>query len=103
VNGHERLDALAAELDRLGEELAEAAMDMLRNGLAEGSDAGAAVAGRQERLVNRARLAVEKAVSLLVQAAEVGDIEAESHVAQPGRARGRRSEGGAHGDENEDY
>ncbi len=68
VGGTERLDELAGELDRLVEQLADAAMDLLRSGIGEGTEAAAALATRRERLVNRARSSVERAVTLLRQA-----------------------------------
>ncbi len=71
MTGEDRLDELAAELGRLGEQLADAAMDLLRAGLAEGTEAASARATRQERLVNRARSSLEKAVRLLSEAGRV--------------------------------
>ncbi|MFZ0170907.1 MAG: hypothetical protein WAL04_04405 [Acidimicrobiales bacterium] len=66
--GTDSLDELAAELDRIAERLADAAMDVLRAGLGDGTEEAAALATQRERLVNRARSSVEKAVSLLAQA-----------------------------------
>jgi hypothetical protein len=69
--GTERLEELAGELDRISEQLGEAAMDLLRAGLGDGSEAAAALATHRERIVNRARASVERAVNLLGQAAAV--------------------------------
>ncbi|MGD0082619.1 MAG: hypothetical protein ABSD78_05405 [Acidimicrobiales bacterium] len=62
------LDDIASELERLGERLADAAMDVLRSGLGEGSDEAAAMATKREKLLNRARSSVEKARMLVRQA-----------------------------------
>ena len=67
--GTDRLEELASELDRIGGQLADAAMDLLRDALDEASEAAAVLATRRERLVNRARSSVDKAVTLLGQAA----------------------------------
>ncbi len=69
----DRLRELAGELEHLDEQLADAAMDLLRDALSEGSTSAAAVATRRERLVNRARSSVSKAGRLLEQAAALGD------------------------------
>lgn len=84
----DRLAELAGELEHLGEQLAEAAMDVLRAGLGEGSDAAAELATRRERLVNRARSSVEKAALLLSQAAAAEEAPA------GGAFRRRRTAGG---------
>jgi hypothetical protein len=70
VGGTERLEELAAELERISEQLADAAMDLLRAGLGDGSEAAAALATKRERIVNRARSSVEKAVTLLGRAGD---------------------------------
>lgn len=70
------LDELAAELEGFSERLADVAMDVLRAGLAEGTEAASERATRQERLVNRARAAVEKAVNLLGEATRAGEVRA---------------------------
>jgi hypothetical protein len=70
--GGAALEELAAELDRVAERLADAAMAVLRAALAdEGFEEGeAAVRARAtERLLNRARASVEKAARLTRQAA----------------------------------
>jgi hypothetical protein len=86
VGGTERLDELAGELDRLFEQLAEAAMDLLRSGIGEGTEAAAALATRRERLVNRARSSVEKAVTLLGQAAAAEGAPAAARPRRPAAA-----------------
>ncbi|HXY45149.1 MAG TPA: hypothetical protein VEH29_13255 [Acidimicrobiales bacterium] len=87
--GTDRFDELAAELDRLTERLADAAMDVLRAGLEDGSDEAAALATERERLVNRARSAVEKAAALLAAAAS----SATAPATGGGRGRGRPATG----------
>jgi hypothetical protein len=68
----ERLEELARAADRLGEQLVDAAMDLLRAALDEpGEDATAAT--KRDKLIGRARASLEKASRLLRQAA--GDYE----------------------------
>jgi hypothetical protein len=62
-----RLEEIAEELNRLGEQLADAAMDLLRDAL-DDSEAAAALATKREKLLNRARSSVEKARLLVLQA-----------------------------------
>ncbi|MGO8875846.1 MAG: hypothetical protein ACLQNG_08795 [Acidimicrobiales bacterium] len=88
----DRLAELAAELERLGEQLADAAMDVLRAGLAEGSDAAAELATRQERLVNRARSSVEKAALLLSKAVAAEEAPA-GRALRPRRPAGAGDDG----------
>ncbi|MHB1508478.1 MAG: hypothetical protein ACYCST_06515 [Acidimicrobiales bacterium] len=68
----DRLRELAGELEHIDEQLADAAMDLLRDALSEGSTSAAALATQRERLVNRARSSVSKAGRLLEQAAALG-------------------------------
>lgn len=65
--GGSRLAELAGELDRLGEALTDAAMDVLREA-AYGEEADKAEATKREKVINRARAAVERAAHLLRQA-----------------------------------
>jgi hypothetical protein len=67
VAGSGRLAGIADELERIGEQLADAAMDLLRGALDE-SEAAAALATKRERVLNRARSSVEKARLLVLQA-----------------------------------
>jgi hypothetical protein len=99
MSGAERLDELATELDRMSERLADAAMDLLRAGLGDGSEAAAALATTRERLVNRARSSVEKAVRLLAQASMA--TEATAPVSKP-RRTGRAGRAGRTGQTGED-
>ncbi len=69
--GSGRLDDIADELDRLGEQLADAAMDILRSAVDE-SEAAAVLATKREKLLNRARSSVEKARMLVRQADSLG-------------------------------
>ena len=57
----DRLNEIAAELDNLAEQLAELAIDRLSVAVADGDES----AGRQERVITRARRSVEKAAMLL--------------------------------------
>jgi histidinol dehydrogenase len=70
VAGSGRLAGIADELDRIGEQLADAAMDLLRGALDE-TEAAAVLATKQERILNRARSSVEKAKRLVLQADSV--------------------------------
>ena len=74
----ERFEELAAELEAIADRLADLAMDLLREGLADGSGEGAALATRREKLLNRARSSVAKAMSLIQRAAEGADADAGS-------------------------
>jgi exonuclease VII small subunit len=67
VAGSGRLAGIADELERICEQLADAAMDLLRAALDE-SEAAAALATKRERVLNRARSSVEKARLLVLQA-----------------------------------
>jgi hypothetical protein len=62
VRSDETLAELAAEIDALAERLADHSLDLLRTAL-EGEGAGGAAA--TERLVTRARRALDKASTLL--------------------------------------
>ncbi len=64
------LDELASELARFVEQLGDAAMDLLREGIADGSEQAAEAATARVKLINRARSAVEKAVVLVRRAAD---------------------------------
>jgi hypothetical protein len=75
--GGERLEELAAELDGVAEGLLDAAMEALRDGLAERTDAAVERAKRTEKLINRARSSVEKAARLARQAAGAKEDELE--------------------------
>lgn len=66
----DRFEAISAELEHIAEQLADLAMDILREGLADGGDEAAATATTREKLVNRARSSVAKAKSLLDRAAD---------------------------------
>jgi len=55
----EQLDDIRSRLEVIGEELADLALDRLKESLAEGTDAS------EERRLTRARRAVEKAATLL--------------------------------------
>lgn len=74
MSATEALNQLRDELERIGELLADAAMDILREGLSDGSDAQAALAARRERLVNRARSSVSKAARLLGESAAASEL-----------------------------
>lgn len=60
------LEDIRARLESLAEELADAALDRLRQAAAGDGDAA------EERVITRARRAVERAVHLLDQAGEGG-------------------------------
>jgi hypothetical protein len=62
VTGPDTLGDLAAEIDALAERLADRSLDLLRAAL---EDPGAAGAAATERLVTRARRALDKASTLL--------------------------------------
>ena len=68
----ERAQELAAELELLGEQLADLALDLLHEALGD-VDPRASPAARSEKVVTRARRAVEKASSLLRSLDEAGD------------------------------
>ncbi len=55
----EQLDDIRSRLEVIGEELADLALDRLKDSLAEGTDAS------EERRLTRARRAVEKAAAIL--------------------------------------
>jgi len=57
----DRLTEIATQLDDLAEQLAELAIDRLSVAVADGDEG----AGRQERVITRARRSVEKAAMLL--------------------------------------
>lgn len=59
----ERLEELAARLDGIGEELADLALDALREAASDPTERDRLVA--EERRLTRARRAVEKAAALL--------------------------------------
>ena len=59
-----RLDDVRVQLEQIAEQLADLALDRLR----EAVDAGADKAPADERLITRARRSVEKAADLLAQA-----------------------------------
>jgi hypothetical protein len=84
--GTERLDELADALSRISEQMGDAAMDLLRAGLGEGSAAAAALATQRERIVNRARASVDRAVNLLGQAAAVDEASVRLNRPRPARA-----------------
>lgn len=72
----DRIEALADGLDRIAEELSEAAMDILREAVFDGSEERAQSARGREKLLNRARSATEKAARLARQAlSEAGSDE----------------------------
>jgi hypothetical protein len=83
--GTERLDELADELGRISEQMGEAAMDLLRTGLGDGSEAAASLATQRERIVNRARASVDRAVNLLGQAAAVDEASVRPKGPRPAR------------------
>ena len=62
MTGPDTLGDLAAEIDALAERLADRSLDLLRAAL---EDPGAAGAAATERLVTRARRALDKASTLL--------------------------------------
>ena len=70
--GSEPLAEIADGLERIGDQLADAAIDVLRSAIDEGEDA-AVLATKREKLLNRARSSVEKARLLLAQAESLGD------------------------------
>jgi hypothetical protein len=72
--GSGRLGEIADELDRIGEQLADAAMDLLRSAM-DDSFMAAALATKREKLLNRARSSVEKA-RMLVRQADSEELEA---------------------------
>lgn len=65
----ERLEALAALLDHAVEEVSDIAIDVLREGL-DGDEAARTSARETERVLNRARAALEKSAALLRKAGE---------------------------------
>lgn|GEM_PF-4050145 len=77
----ERLEEVADELARLSESLADLAMESLRGALEEGEEGGEAAlaAVREEKVLNRARSSLDKAVRLLrsLSAGTAGDEEPE--------------------------
>lgn len=66
----DRIEEIAGELERVAEELSEAAMDILREAVFDGSEDRASEARRREKVLNRARASVEKAARLARQAAD---------------------------------
>ena len=70
--GSGSLEEIADELDRLGEQVADVAMDILRSAIDDGPDA-AMLATKREKLLNRARSSLEKAKMLVRQAEALGD------------------------------
>jgi hypothetical protein len=74
VAGGDQLEEVAASLDGLAERLSDVAMDVLRDALADPTAAGVEAAKRTERVINRARSAVEKAARLTRQAAGAGGV-----------------------------
>jgi hypothetical protein len=74
VRSDETLGELAAEIDALAERLADRSLDLLRAAL---EDPGSASAASTERLVTRARRALDKASTLLrtADARDVGESE----------------------------
>ena len=72
MSSDDSLAELAAEIDALAERLADRSLDLLRAALEDPGKAGAAAT---ERLVTRARRALDKASSLLrsADARAVGD------------------------------
>ena len=69
----EQIGALAASLDDLGEQLADLALELLSEAMAD-PDPKASPAARTERVVTRARRSVEKA-SLLLAGLAAGEGE----------------------------
>lgn len=74
MRSDETLGELAAEIDALAERLADRSLDLLRAAL---EDPGSASAASTERLVTRARRALDKASTLLrtADARDVGESE----------------------------
>jgi hypothetical protein len=70
VSSDDTLAGLAAEIDALAERLADRSLDLLRAAL---EDPGAASAAATERLVTRARRALDKA-STLLRSADARDV-----------------------------
>ena len=70
----ERLEELASRLEGIGEELADLALDALREAAADPEERARLVA--QERRLTRARRAVEKAAALLQERDGFGTVEA---------------------------
>ncbi len=66
----ERLDELAGELDRLAEALTDVAMEVLREAVHDEGETDRLAATKKEKVINRARAAVEKAARLARQAAQ---------------------------------
>ncbi len=66
----ERLDELAGELDRLAEALTDVAMEVLREAVQDEGETDRLAATKKEKVINRARAAVEKAARLARQAAQ---------------------------------
>jgi hypothetical protein len=62
VTGDEALASLAEEIDRVAERLADRSLELLREAV---SDPAGSSAAATERIVTRARRALEKASSLL--------------------------------------
>lgn len=74
----ERLEELAADLDRVAESFADVAMDVLRQAMSEQTPEAADAAKKTERVINRARTSVEKAARLVRKvAADETDSESE--------------------------
>jgi ElaB/YqjD/DUF883 family membrane-anchored ribosome-binding protein len=71
MSGSERLEEIAGELDRIADQLGDAAMDVLRSAM-EQDAAGAVLATKREKLLNRARSSAEKAKTLVRQADALG-------------------------------
>jgi hypothetical protein len=72
VAGSGPFEEITDGLERIGDRLADAAMDLLRSAIDEGEGA-AVLATKREKLLNRARSSVEKARMLVRQAEALGD------------------------------
>jgi hypothetical protein len=70
VSVAERFEELSGDLQSLAERLGDLAMELLREGLAGGTDESALQATKREKMVNRARSSVMKAASLLERAGD---------------------------------
>jgi len=70
---HHGIELIRERLDDLAEELADVALDLLREAVEGGPDGDAAAARDEERRVTRARRAVEKASVLLTAGGDAGD------------------------------
>jgi hypothetical protein len=81
----ERLDEVVAELERLQEQLVDLAMDGLRGALGGGEHARAD-AVRHEKVLNRARASIDKAVRLLRSVSSEASGEADFGEADFGEA-----------------